>query len=341
MTLLFVDGFDHYGTSDLSKKWVNVGGSEQIASTSGRRGGGALYAASYGQSIDKVITSSGTVIIGVAFKSATFNTGYPALFTLKESATVHLTVMYNAASKIEIRRGNTGGTLLATSTSAYTLSAWNYFELKAKIDSTTGMTEVHINGVVDSGLTLTGANTRNGGTSGVISTVQLGQSGGAGAWAYYDDLYVCNNSGSTNNDFLGDCRVDTILPTGDGNYTQFTPSTGTAHWSLVDENPPNTTDYVSSATSGDRDSYTFPDLSGLSSQTIYGIQINAAALKSDAGARSLGTMSRLGGTDKDGAGAAMSTSQLYISEIQETDPASAAWTESNVNAAEFGVKVTA
>jgi hypothetical protein len=38
----------------------------------------------------------------------------------------------------------------------------------------------------------------------------------------------------------------------------------------------------------------------------------------------------------------LSTSQTYISQIYETDPNGAIpWTQTSVNAAEFGVKVTA
>ena len=104
----------------------------------------------------------------------------------------------------------------------------------------------------------------------------------------FDDLYVCDSAGSTNNGFLGDCRIDTIYPSGAGNYTQFTPSTG-SNYTCVDETAPNTTDYVDGATVGDRDSYALGNLSALSSQTVYGVQVNAAILKDDAGSKSAAT----------------------------------------------------
>lgn len=339
MTLLFTDGFDHYGSSDITKKWT-ASASCSISTTGGRRSSGAFSVGLFGGAQKSLPATYTTLVMGAALKFTT-NSGYP-LMQFIEGGTIHLSLCFESGTqKLQLRRGQYNGTIIATGSVVLSSSTWYYVEFKATINDTTGSTEVRINGVADSSLTLTNTDTRNGG-SGYIDTVGLGQYySGLGNGATFDDLYVCSTAGATNNNFLGDCRVDTILPTGDGNYTQFTPSTGTAHWSLVDENPPNTTDYVSSATSGNRDSYTFPDLSGLSSQTVYGIQINAAALKSDAGARSLGTMSRLSGTDKDGSGAALPTSIAYISEIQETDPASAAWTESNINAAEFGVKVTA
>lgn len=158
----------------------------------------------------------------------------------------------------------------------------------------------------------------------------------------YDDLYLCDQSGSTNNDFLGDIRVDTVFPTSDGNYTAFTPSTGSDHYALVDETEPNTTDYNDGATVGDRDSYGLGNLTALTSQTVYGVQVNAAILKDDAGAKSAATFVRSASTNQDGAAVALGTSQVYVSQIFEQDPnAAAAWTETTVNAMEAGVVVTA
>lgn len=338
MTLLFMDGFDHYATADITKKWTANNGSA-ISSNGGRRGGGCLSHTGTGKWVTKTIASSSTVIVGCAVKITTYTAGYLGKFQLREGATYHLTLNVNTNGKISLLRGGSStGTVLATGNTALSTGTWYYIELKSTIHDTTGSYEVRINGVTE--FSGTGADTRNGGTSGIVDTVGLGQASNSGEDSY-DDFYVCDTSGSTNNDFLGDCRIDTLFPNGDGNYTAFTPSTGSTHYTLVDETAPNTTDYNSGASSGDRDSYAFQDLTTLSSQTIYGIQINAAALKSDAGARSLGTMSRLSGTNKDGTGAALSTSQTYISEIQETDPASAAWTQTNVDSAEYGVKVTA
>lgn len=341
MALLFMDGFDHYATADIGKKWT-TSSNVAIGSTSGRRSGGAIYTTAGGGGMGKGLPSSyATIIVGFALKfTSSTSTSLFDITRLYEGATQHLTLSFQpSVGKLTLRRGSNGGTLLATSTTVFSSSTWYYLEFKATINDTTGAYELKVNGTSE--FSATNVDTRNGGTSGVVDTWTCAPGATAGIVFTYDDFYICNTSGATNNDFLGDCRIDTILPSGDGNYTDFTPSTGTSHYVLVDESTPNTTDYVASSTSGNRDSYTFPDLAGLTSQTVYGIQINAAVLKDDAGARSLGTMSRLSSTNKDGSGAALSTSQTYVSEIQETDPASAAWTEANINAAEFGVKVTA
>ena len=339
MSLLFIDGFDHYATADINKKWASASGS--ISSTGGRRGGGAFNTNGFGNvTSSNPFASSPTIIVGGAFKTTSANGGYRVVFSLKEGATDHLSLCINTDGTISVLRGTQSGTLLGTSTTAVNQSNWNYVEIKATIHSTTGSIAVRINGTSEAALSLTGINTRNGGTNGAITVVGLGQ-GSNGFYGSIDDFYICNTSGTTNNDFLGDCRIDTIYPTSDGNYSQFTPSTAGAHWSLVDETAPNTTDYVSSATVGQRDSFGFSDLSALAINTVYGVQVNLAAMNSDAGLLSAGTMARLGAVDKDGAGKALSTSQIYVSEVYETDPNNAAWTLANFNLTEFGAKVTA
>jgi hypothetical protein len=84
------------------------------------------------------------------------------------------------------------------------------------------------------------------------------------------------------------------------------------------------------------------NLAALTSQTVYGVQVNAAVLKDDAGAKSVATFVRSSSTNGDGASTVLGTSQVYVSQVFETDPnGSIAWTEASVNAMEAGVKVTA
>jgi hypothetical protein len=153
---------------------------------------------------------------------------------------------------------------------------------------------------------------------------------------------VCSTTGATNNNFLGDCRIDTILPSGDGTYTDGTPSTGTAHYAVVDENPPNTSDYISMDVVDQRDSYTYPDLPPLSASTVHAVQINPFWLKDDAGTRSAATFALNGGGNTTGATVALTTSALFSPQIYETDPdTGTAWTQATVNSAEFGTRVIA
>lgn len=343
MALVFIDGFDHYATADITKKWSALSGAT-ISGSSGRRGGGALSVGSILQYAYKSVTAAATYTVGFAVNLSNF-TYTTNLICINEGGTQHITLGLTTSGTLRVYRGAaSGGTTLATGTTTLSTSQWYYIELKVTVDDVNGVVELRLNGSGSPEINLTSTDTRNGGATGLIDRISMGTAAGGANYSqqgFIDDFYVTNTSGAVNTGFLGDVRVDTLLPTGDGNYTDFTPSTGSTHYNLVDETTPNTTDYVSSSTVDDRDSYTFPDLQMLTSQTIHGVQVNAAALKSDSGSRELGLMTRLSSTDDDSASIALLTSQSYISAIFEVDPAAAAWTESNVNSAEFGVKVTA
>jgi hypothetical protein len=161
----------------------------------------------------------------------------------------------------------------------------------------------------------------------------------------YDDVYVLDSAGSVNNTFLGDQHVETIYPNADGNYGQWTPSSGTSHNALVNEHsgtyPDGDTSYVSDATVGHRDSYALGDLSVLSG-TIAAVQSAMYARKDDAATRQIAAFIRRSSTDYDGATATLATTYAFYTEIREQDPStSAAWDIAGVNAAELGVKTVA
>jgi len=338
MALLFVDGFDHYVTADIPKKWNSGGANVSIQTAGGRRGGGCMRCTGASPQASKTLQAETSWVVGFAFSCATLTTTAIAQFL--DTGTVQCDLRLNADGTLLVTRNGTSVTG-GQSTFALSTNTWYFLEIKVSIaDSIAANScKVRVNGgdviTVSAGQDL--KNTANT----TANSVRLGQSSNTSTFEY-DDLYVCNQSGSTNNDFLGDVRVDTLYPTSDGTYTQFTPSTGSTHYLLVDETAPNTSDYVDGNTVGHRDSYGMGNLPALVSQTVYGVQVNAAMLKDDAGAKSAATMVRSGTTNADGTSAALGTSQAYVSQIFEQDPdAAAAWTETTVNAMEAGVVVTA
>jgi len=63
-------------------------------------------------------------------------------------------------------------------------------------------------------------------------------SDGAATGVYFDDI-VWGTGG-----YLGDCRVEWLAPNADTVVEDWTPSTGVDSYAVVDEIPPNTTDYL-------------------------------------------------------------------------------------------------
>lgn len=339
MTLLFCDSFDHYATADILNKWTafeSSGTGQAIGSGNGRRSGNAWTSSNTLRGLLKAVAGSpSTLIVGGAFYLPSLPSTV-AILGLWEGATIHVQLRVKADGAVEVTRNTT---VLGTSSAGVISAAtYVYVELKATINDSTGSYEVRVNGA--NVLSGTGADTRNGGT-GVITQVNVNA---AIANIRVDDFYICNTSGSANNDFLGDVRVDAYLPNGNGNSSQMTGSDAdsTDNYLLVDDSAPDgDSTYVQSSTAGHKDTYTFADMSHTPS-TIHGVQVNMIAKKDDAGARSIASVVRSGGTDTDGTTQALSTSYLDYMQIIEQDPnTSAAWTKTGFNAAEFGHTVAA
>lgn len=334
MALLFMDGFEHYASGDLAEKYEYSSGN--VSSSYARTGTKCL---SSDTAIGKAVsTSSTTCIIGLGHlqtaswgSTITINSGGFA-----SSGYWQMVVVLVGDGSVEVRRGGSSGTLLG-SAAAGTLrkSVWNYVEVKAVIHDSTGAVTVKVNGatVVTVSSEDTQYQTATGWTNVQVNT---------GTGAYVDDFYICDGSGSQNNDFIGECRVVTLLPsTGNGSNTDFTCSSSTDHGALVDEATPNDdTDYVYSSTVNHVDSWNYPALGYTG--TIKGVQMSLSAKKTDSGTRAIAAVTRPASTNRvHGTNHYLGTGYTYWLSIWELNPEdSAAWEVADVDGAEFGVKVT-
>lgn len=340
MALIFLDSFDYYATADILLKWS--ANSEMSIQTPGRTGAGAMGHAN--TSGTPFVTKSGlpshaTYIVGVAFQNTNGAISTRTLLALREGSTVHVDVRIDAAGKLTVTRN---GTLLGTGTTVVPNSGWQYLELKATCHDTAGVAVLKLNGVVE--INLTGQDTRNGGT-GVFDGIQLwSKQSFNDQRTWFDDLYICDGSGSApSNDFLGDCKVECLLPNGDGATSQLVGSDGNSvnNSLLVDETQENgDTDYVESSNVGEKDTYAFGNLATVTG-TVYGVQVIPVAKKTDAGTRQIVSVARLSGTEVDSAAKNLTGGYAQLPDIREAKPGGGAWTIADVNGAEFGVKVTA
>ena len=226
---------------------------------------------------------------------------------------------------------NSGGTTIATGTTALSAAGWAYIEFKLVINGASGSIEVHLNGVSEIGTT-----TGNFGSTGVDS-VNL-TIGGVAIQTDYDDMYACDTTGSApNNTFLGDVRVTTEFPTSDGAHTAWTATGGGSHYTQVsDATPDDDTTYVSDSTPNDIDTYGFGDIDG--GATVYGVQVNLYARKDDAATRQVAPVIRQASTDYVGTTVTLTATYTYYSQVYNQDPTSTNWTPGNVNSDEYGVK---
>lgn len=329
--LRFIDSFNHYVTADITKKWTADSGNSIVASV-GRRSGAALKTLNANTDLGVAAVASGIVGAAIQFIDSTaLNKDF---LKFRDGGTTHVFFTIDGSGHISVSRGDS--TLLATSTLTVGTGAYHYMEFKVLISDTVGTVRVKVDGT--DFINISGVDTKNSANA-TFDGLRL-----SGNATYFNDFYYCDTTGTTNNDFLGDCRVDAYLPSGNGNSSVLINDLGnsTNNYTHVDEAAPNSdTDYVQSATPGDKDTYNFADMSH-SPASIFGVQVLLCAKKDDAGARSITTVTRRSSTDYDGATVALSTSYLYYPQIREVDPStSAAWTQTNLNAAEFGAKIAA
>jgi len=246
-----------------------------------------------------------------------------------------MNVRLTSAGELAVYRDNTS--LATTSGLGLAINTWYYIEFKVVCNDTTGSYELRVDGT--SKLSASGIDTKAGSHAYHNIFQMPGPSSGA---CRFDDLYILDGSGSANNDFLGKRRVVGLFPASDvGGYQEFTCSSGSDHYALVDENPVNDdTDYVESSTTGHKDLWNHSALSGTGT-SIAGIQINTMAKESDATSMTLNTLIKSGATEDAGTGEVIaSASYKVLRRISETDPATGvAWTVSGLNAAQFGVNV--
>jgi hypothetical protein len=401
--LLFCDSFDTYAT--LTQKYDSVTtsvGSVTINSGAARTGAnGLLCFANIYAYVTKNFSSRATYIAGFAINCNSIASGPVNVFVLLDTGTVQFVLKIDSAGNIKAYRG---GTLLGTASSTISpLNAYHHLEVKVTIHGSSGVVSVQLDGV--NVLNLTGQNTQVTGNASA-NQVQLGaDNGNTGSdTIYFDDFYICDNSGSLNNTFLGDVSMLARTPSANGTQNDYTATfasfinghtyvvgetfkdsnnsvqrctvagtaagsaptwattggltttsggatfvvvgsgsnPGAANWMAVSETvPDDNSSYVTDATVGHIDRYTYPSIGGSS---VKAAVLNLRGEKDDASTRSIRAVTKSGGTTADNGSDFGLTLNTYANfqGIFETDPNSGiAWTVAGVNAAEFGVKTTA
>lgn len=217
---------------------------------------------------------------------------------------------------------------------------WYYLELKVKIgNSPDGTIEVHLDGVTiinESSIDTLG--------SGLAIAQGISFNGnGTSNMTWIDDVYVLDIAGAAPyNDFLGDSRVDGLLPDGVGFSSDFTTATPSAnHFENVDENPPDDdTSYNETNIANDIDLFDYAALPiVVGGATVWAVQVSGYLNKQDAGPAPFRIVSRPTSATFNGAQQEPSTDYKYFHEILELNPQTAlGWLESEVDAAEFGVE---
>lgn len=344
MTLLFMDGFDN-GLTMMKPEWdANSFGALQTGRDGSTNGAVSMQSGASGIKFVTLPSAAATCVVGVAIRPAIsqfFSNGTAnALlgFRTGTQTTDSVSFTVDAAGHLVLHSGIFSGTVLATGSFAFTLNTWTQIQVKVTSSASALSVQVYVNGSTTADISYNGASASS--QTAAITKVSIGNHISATANAVqFDDLWICDTVDATAtqgrpfNDVLGDLRVATLVPTGVGDTTQWTPNTAVANWTTVDENPPNTTDFVSAATAGLRDTYAMTDL--VNATAVYALRVGAYAQKSDAGASSiLPGIKEPGGTVD--APSTIALSQTYSpawASMVTRKADSSLWTVADVNAA--------
>jgi hypothetical protein len=279
------------------------------------------------------LTTDDTLIVGIAFRLATLPAAHKPVIELYDGTTLGMSVHVDPAGSLSVYKATT----LVATTSTVSLSAttWYYLEFKVKC-SATGTYEVKLDNV---SVASNGSYNTKAGTNNYHDRVMIQNAGGSESWL--DDYYICDSTGSLNNDFLGPCRVVAINPSADDavNWSTVYPALSD-HYADVDDGATcdDDTTYVEDNTTGHRDLFDYANATIVTS--IYGLSINTTCRVTDANSVDLKTVVVSGANESTTTDAISSTDYLTKSVISETDPnTSSAWDVSNINSAFFGIEV--
>lgn len=335
MSLIFMDGV-YWPISDIGYKyysWDDVAitsETRRIGPSSIRIYWGFTVSAYLRLNISKDIT---TFIYGSAYyinKAA--DTGSPIVEFGQDGGQI-LSIQYGPSSSFQVV---TGGVTYAAAPNTLTVGSWQYIEVKFTIGTTTGSFEFKCKEVS------------------LISqsSIQVGSDGQFVDFVYWDhpttyqckncfqDIYILDDTGTSNNDFLGDVKVDAIRPNNAGTYTDFTSLGGTNYSNVDESDSDGDTTYNESAVVGDKDTYKLESIPA-TGQQIFGIQQCSIIRKTDASSRYGKQIIKSGTTENLSSEIQFNDSYTGYQRCLDTDPdTSTAWTESGVNALESGLEIT-
>jgi hypothetical protein len=348
MALIFADSFDHYSNAYIQSKWTSVfnfGTANQgLQLNNVQQRTGPQCGAFTGNGAFKTIKNATTWIFGGAFNWQQYGGGVS--FVHIGTPQVALSIQ-NDGTLVVVSgpHGFDPGTVLGTTdpSTAITLGRYYYIEFKSTIHQSAGTVVVRING--QEVLNLAGVNTSPNGDN-IADVVQVTGPGG-GSFVFVDDLYVCDDSGTANTDFLGDVKIGVIVARAAGDFTQWTPSSGSVNFALVNEIPPDgDASYVSAVANvsppDPEDTYFFQTVDP--TITVLAIQTNIIARKDDEGNRALSLITRFGGVDSVADPTGRFANFTYIDYLNQFDVnplTTLQWTPTSLNLAQWGYRLIA
>lgn len=344
MALLYVEKFAKYSDDqhvDDDNTAITAGGTTRTMETgTGRFGDTTLQmagATTHFQFPWAALTASETIIVAFSvreFNTSVTNVDNQNLCALTDpSDQVHWRIDLIPGGLNLFRAGGGAPVLVATALNCIGVARWHWIEIKATMQ-TSGSVEVKVDGVTVINVTATDFR------DGASDTLTGFRMYGSRYFRQYDEIIICDDTGATFNTFFGDMRIAQAVPDADGSVVDWTASAGT-DVSCVDDALAaydDDTTYIESSTTDQESLFSHAAFTLTGVNVVKFVQLSTLAR--DDGTNTLRQLVRSGGTTYDsGSDLNPTTDYQWFNHMRELDPnGTIAWTEANINSAEFGVR---
>lgn len=348
MALLFIDGFDAYGTDGVQIAAAMQSAlyefTEAVFASSDTRTGYGFSChlrqdfPGQGQGqLNLATTLVSEFIIGFSAK-VEGNGFFPLVEFYRDDLLGHVApqcyLAVNGVAGLSLVNG-TGALIGASSPNVFFPDSHQYLEIKIVFGGS-GSVEVRVDGATVISVPL--GSTIGGGQPGFANVIQW-NAGGATDYLI-DDLYVCDGTGASFNDFLGDCAVHTVFPIADAGpntMTQF--GGGAGHYTDVGEvTPDDDATYLFSNTSGQQEMFSIGALP-IDIIDVLAVAVCARAKKSAAGTANYQLVANSGGVETDGPVLPTNVGYITRNMIMTTAPGGGGWTKTAAQALLIGAKI--
>lgn len=338
MALIFWDGMDSYSTySEMLKRWTsNSGGG--WGSTDGRFSGGAFNATFSGyilKTLASSVATAGTLNFAFWFKTgAGTQSGFVQFDTTGGGGGGQQMFNTNSSGQPVLYKLGSGTAIITGSTNICD-GQYHWVEVTVTLQtSATGSAQMWVDGISQGSVSSTV--TLNGASWSPVTGIRFGN--GSSTTTYFDDVLVWDATGSFfNTTNIGPQKISTLKPSGDSTPLQFTPDTGTTHYSQITGGFSNA-HYVQDGSTGNVDMYTYPSL-GYTPATVRAVIANMYAQNPGTGTPSLIPKLKTSSTTVSGTTITLSSggvNNLY-SQVWYQDATNTNWTASTVNSSTVGI----
>jgi hypothetical protein len=263
--------------------------------------------------------------------------GYEPTLNLMDGATIQGQIVFGKAGTMRYYKNSV---LIGTSTNtpAIATGSWHNVEVAVSVDHTAaGTLTIFLDGV--SCYTYTGITSFSGNDyADGFQFVATGASGIGATPIYYIDNPVVRNDPALITQ-LGPQHIASLVATGAGDLTQWTPLTGTNFSQVNEAIADGDTSYVGATAVGNRDAFPMTSVAALSG-AILCVAVDLVARDDLGGGAQVAAVVKVaGGATYDQAGQATSASYLRKQTVMTTDPATGVnWLMGDIASRQFGYK---